>query len=105
MARKKKSEEEPSGIDGFKFLFPEIVTVLLETSVGDLPIIAMNEMPMSTMAQFVEAPDGEKITMMTKLMEVCLVNPSDSTKLMDVSVNEFQQLIAQWMQKSSDVDD
>lgn len=92
-----------SALDGFNVLFPSVETVMLDTSEGKFPIIAMNEMPMSTLAKFVEVPDGDKIQMMTKLAEVCLVNPSDSTKLMEVSVGEFQELIAQWMQKSSDL--
>lgn len=96
----RKNEEEPSGLQGFEALFPEITTVILETSEGNFPIIGANEMPMSLMAKFVDTPDNQKIVMMTDLIQNCLVNPTDWDVLQNLSVFEFNDLIGQWMQKS-----
>lgn len=99
------SENENESLRGFEALFPEITTVILETSEGNFPIIGANEMPMSLMAKFVDAPDNMKITMMSELLQNCLVNPMDWDTLQNLSVFEFNDLIGQWMQKSHSSDE
>lgn len=98
-----RDKDEGSGLfESFELLFPSVAYVSLETSEGEIGIIGLNEMPISAMAKFMEAPEHKKITFMSDLMQTCLLDPKDWEKIANVSVSEFTELIAQWMQKSHD---
>lgn len=101
-----KGEGEGSGLfESFEKMFPSFTYVALDTSEGEIGIIGLNEMPISAMEKFMHAPENMKITVMSDFMKTCLLNPSDWAKLENISVHEFTDLIAQWMQKSHSADE
>lgn len=86
--------------ESLKDSFETLLTIELETSEGIVPIISLNEMPITTMMNFMESPEPEKMSMMFAMMRASLTNPEDLDKLKNLSVREFAKLIEQWMQKS-----
>lgn len=96
-------KDEGSGLfESFEKMFPSFNYVSLDTSAGEIGIIGLNEMPISSMKKFMEAPEHMKITVMSEFVKTCLLNPTDWAKLENISIDEFTEIIAQWMQKSHD---
>ena len=85
-------------------VFRDIDQIEIQTSMGPVKVISLEEIPMTQMREFMLAPGELKMIAMAEIIQMCLVNPEDWDKKFDLmSVKEMNRFIKQWMQISGDM--
>lgn len=80
--------------------FSEIDQVAVETSIGVVRLISLQEMPMMQMREFMLTPGDRKMTVLMDILQLCLINPSDWDKISVMPIKEVNRLIKAWMDMS-----
>jgi hypothetical protein len=85
-------------------VFRDVDQIEIQTSMGPVKVISLEEIPMTQMREFMLAPGELKMIAMAEIIQICLVNPEDWDKKFDLmSVKETNRFIKQWMQISGDM--
>lgn len=85
-------------------VFKDVDQIELQTNMGSIKLISLEEIPMTQMKEFMLAPGDLKMVAMSEMLQMCLVNPEDWDRKLDLlSVKEMNRLINQWMRISSDM--
>lgn len=85
-------------------VFKNVDQIEIQTSLGVIKLISLEEMPMGQMREFMMTPNDLKMLAMTEMIHMCLVNPEEwEGKLELLSVRDMNRLIKQWMQISGDM--
>jgi len=85
-------------------VFRDIDQIEIQTSMGPVKVISLEEIPMTQMREFMLAPGELKMIAMAEIIQMCLVNPEDWDKKFDLmSVKEMNRFIKQWMRVSGDM--
>ena len=85
-------------------VFKDIDQIEIQTTMGPVKVISLEEIPMTQMREFMLAPGELKMVAMAEIVQMCLVNPEDWDKKFDLmSVKEMNRFIKQWMQISGDM--
>ena len=80
--------------------FNEIDQVAVETSIGTVRLISLQEMPMMQMREFMLSPGDRKMTVLMDILQLCLINNEDWDKISVMPIKEVNRLIKTWMQMS-----
>jgi hypothetical protein len=85
-------------------VFRDIDQIEIQTSMGPVKVISLEETPMTQMREFMLAPGELKMIAMAEIIQMCLVNPEDWDRKFDLmSVKEMNRFIKQWMRVSGDM--
>jgi hypothetical protein len=85
-------------------VFRDIDQIEIQTSMGPVKVISLEEIPMTQMREFMLAPGELKMIAMAEIIQMCLVNPEDWDRKFDLmSVKEMNRFIKQWMRVSGDM--
>ena len=85
-------------------VFKEVDQIEIQTSMGPIKLISLEEIPMTQMRDFMMAPGELKMVAIAEIIQICLVNPEDWDRKFDLmSVKEMNRLVKQWMQISGDM--
>jgi hypothetical protein len=85
-------------------VFKDVDQVEIQTRMGTVKLISLEEVPMTHMRDFMMAPGEMKMIAMAEIIQMCLVDPDDwDNKLEIMSVKDMNRLIKQWMQISGDL--
>ncbi len=85
-------------------VFKDIDQIEIQTSMGTVKLISLEEIPMTQMREFMMAPGEMKMVAMAEIIQMCLVNPDDWDKKLELmSVKDMNRLIKQWMRISGDM--
>lgn len=81
-------------------VFHEMVTFPLQ--VGDFmsEAFSIHKLPIKYMLEFTESEGQNRVPILMKYLEMCLVNPADYEKVMQLNGEEVLYLIDQWMGRS-----
>jgi hypothetical protein len=80
--------------------FEDIDVVHIETSVGTIALISLEEMPVMRMKDFLLTPGDQKMPVLMDIMELC-VSTEDRNKISSMSVKEVNRILKKWMDLSS----
>ena len=80
--------------------FNEIDQVAIETSIGVVRLISLQEMPMMQMREFMLTPGDKKMTVLMDILQLCLINHEDWDKISVMPIKEVNRLIKAWMDMS-----
>ncbi len=84
--------------------FRDIDQIEIQTSMGPVKLISLEEIPMAQMREFMMTPGELKMVAMAEIIQMCLVNPEDWDKKLELmSVKDMNRLIKQWMRVSGDM--
>ena len=82
----------------------DVDQVEIQTSMGTVKLISLEEIPMTQMRDFMMAPGEMKMVAMAEIIQMCLVDPEDWDKKLELmSVKDMNRLIKQWMRISGDL--
>jgi hypothetical protein len=85
-------------------VFKDVDQIEIQTNMGTVKLISLEEIPMTQMREFMMAPGELKMVAMADIIQMCLVNPEDwDRKLELMSVKDMNRLIKQWMRISGDL--
>ena len=85
-------------------VFKDVDQIEIQTNMGTVKLISLEEIPMTQMREFMMAPGELKMVAMAEIIQMCLVNPEDwDRKLELMSVKDMNRLIKQWMRISGDL--
>ena len=84
--------------------YNEIDQVAIETSIGVIRLISLQEMPMMQMRQFMLTPGDKKMVVLMDILQLCLINNEDWDKISVMPIKEVNRLIKAWMQMSDEKD-
>lgn len=85
-------------------VFRDVDQIEIQTSMGPVKVISLEEIPMTQMRDFMLAPGELKMLAMADIIQMCLVDPDDWDRKFDLmSVKEMNRFIKQWMQISGDM--
>jgi hypothetical protein len=85
-------------------VFRDVDQIEIQTSMGPVKVISLEEIPMTQMRDFMMAPGELKMIAMAEMIQICLVDPEDWDRKFDLmSVKELNRFIKQWMQISGDL--
>lgn len=85
-------------------VFQDVDQIEIQTSMGPVKVISLEEIPVTQMRDFMLAPGELKMIAMAEIIQMCLVNPEDWDRKFDLmSVKEMNRFIKQWMQISGDL--
>lgn len=77
--------------------------VEVETDFGVFKIVSMGELPLEQMVMFTQSENEEKMPIMLDFIKMCLVNPEDWAKIEEQPFGKVNNILKQWMQKSSGI--
>jgi len=80
--------------------YNEIDQVAIETSIGVVRLISLQEMPMMQMRQFMLTPGDKKMVVLMDILQLCLINNEDWDKISVMPIKEVNRLIKAWMEMS-----
>jgi hypothetical protein len=80
--------------------YNEIDQVAIETSIGVVRLISLQEMPMMQMRQFMLTPGDKKMVVLMDILQLCLINNDDWDKISVMPIKEVNRLIKAWMEMS-----
>jgi hypothetical protein len=80
--------------------YNEIDQVAIETSIGVIRLISLQEMPMMQMRQFMLTPGDKKMVVLMDILQLCLINNEDWDKISVMPIKEVNRLIKAWMEMS-----
>jgi hypothetical protein len=85
-------------------VFKDVDQIEIQTTMGTVKLISLEEIPMTQMRDFMMAPGEMKMVAMADIIQMCLVNPEDWDKKLELmSVKDMNRLIKQWMRISGDL--
>ena len=85
-------------------VFRDVDQIEIQTSMGPVKVISLEEIPMTQMRDFMMAPGELKMIAMAEMIQICLVDPEDWDRKFELmSVKEMNRFIKQWMQISGDL--
>lgn len=80
--------------------FHKVVTFPLQVGDAMLEAFSIHKLPIKYMLDFTETDERGRVPLLLKYLELCLVNPSDYEKVMELNGEEVLELIEQWMGRS-----
>jgi predicted SnoaL-like aldol condensation-catalyzing enzyme len=80
--------------------YNDIDQVAVETSIGVIRLISLQEMPMMQMRQFMMTPGDKKMVVLMDILQLCLINHEDWDKISVMPIKEVNRLIKAWMDMS-----
>jgi hypothetical protein len=85
-------------------VFKDVDQIEIQTTMGTVKLISLEEIPITQMRDFMMAPGEMKMVAMADIIQMCLVNPEDWDKKLELmSVKDMNRLIKQWMRISGDL--
>lgn len=82
--------------------FDNVATVFIPLDNESIQITSMSEIPMEKMMDFMLADNNDKLIQMFGLVELCLVDPKDFSKIQQLNTKKFMKFVDDWTERSSD---
>jgi len=76
--------------------------VIFPLQVGDsfFEAFSIHKLPVKYMLEFAESDGPNRVPILMKYLQLCLINPADYEKVLELNGEEILELIDQWMGRS-----
>lgn len=80
--------------------FQDIITFPLQVGDEIYEAFSIHKLPVKYMLEFVDMDERNKVPVLLDFLKLCLVNPNDYEKVLELNGEEVMELIEQWMTRS-----